>query len=297
MLLSGAVSPVAAAEWGTNEHEIVVDTLERSYLAFAPESLPEEPMPVMLVMHGGLGNAKGVEKLYGMNEVAEREGFIAVYPNGPRIGRILLRKRRTWNAGECCGPAVDDGIDDVAFVAAMIEDLADRYPVDRRRVYASGMSNGAMMAYRLVCDLPDSIAAAIPVAGTLTLDQCADGSDVPVFHIHGAADRNVPMEGGIGSRSLVEIDYRSLDETLDLLTRQRKCNEPVFRTENDGSEVRFYDCADGAPIQVRILPDTGHIWPGADARLFQRDRYHGTFSASEAAWAFARQFSNSEEPE
>jgi len=279
-----------AQDWDTREHSLSVDGRERSYLVFAPELLPETPMPAMLVMHGGLGNAEGVDRLFGMNAVAEREGFIAVYPNGPRIGNAALRNRRTWNAGECCGPAVEENVDDVAFIEAMIDALVASHRVDRGRVYASGMSNGAMMTYRLVCEAPDTIAAAIPVAGTLVLDECAGGQNVPILHIHGADDENVPVAGGVGGRSLVDIDYRPLAETFAMLAAMRGCGAPEIGVDEHGAEQSVYSCSRGAPIVVKILPGVGHTWPGADARPMQRDRYTGGFSASEAAWEFARAY-------
>jgi polyhydroxybutyrate depolymerase len=293
-----------AQTWATREHVLSVDGMERSYLVFAPRDLPvgtddgatREPRPdlsrpAMLVLHGGLGNAAGVDRLYGMNTIAEREGFLAVYPNGPRIGELVLRQQRTWNAGACCGPAADKNIDDVAFIRRLIDGLVADYAVDRSRVYASGMSNGAMMTYRLVCEAPDIIAAAIPVAGALVLDACDAGAEVPILHIHGADDQNVPIAGGIGRRSLVDIDYRPLEETLRLMAGMRDCAEPVVRTDEFGAAETTYTCAMGAPIIVKILPGVGHTWPGSEPRRLQRDRYDGGFSASQAAWDFARQFS------
>jgi polyhydroxybutyrate depolymerase len=280
----------AQASGDSIEHRLTVDGRERSYLVFAPPRRDAASLAVMLVLHGGLGNAEGVDRLYGMNEVAAREGFIAVYPNGPRIGNVILRQRRSWNAGACCGPAAEQGVDDVGFIRAMLDALVADYGIDRGMVYVSGMSNGAMMAYRLVCEAPELIAAAIPVAGALVLDDCAGGRDVPVLHIHGADDANVPVAGGIGDRSLVDLSFRSLDATLDLLAADRACAEPVTSHDEPGITAVRYDCSAGAPIVARILAGVGHTWPGADPRLLQRERYTGEFSASEAAWAFAREF-------
>ena len=89
----------------------------------------------------------------GARLVADREHFIAVYPNGTGRGRFLV-----WNAGTCCGRAPLQGIDDVGFVRAMIDDLAKRTPIDRTRIYATGLSNGAMMTYRIAAEAPDLVA-------------------------------------------------------------------------------------------------------------------------------------------
>jgi polyhydroxybutyrate depolymerase len=289
LILMAAVAD--AQSWETREQAITVDGERRSFLVFGPGIEPDSPLPAMIVMHGGLGNAEGVERLYGMNAVAKREGFVAVYPNGMHIGNVLMRNRRTWNAGACCGPAVEDDIDDVTFISAMIDSLVEDHGVDRTRVYASGMSNGAMMSYRLLCELPDAIAAAIPVAGTLVLDECNGGEDVPILHIHGAEDDHVPVAGGIGPSALVDIDYPPLSDTFARLASRRACAAPETSVDETGIEETVYRCSDGAPIVIRILAGVGHTWPGAESRPLQRNRYRGEFSASEAAWEFAKNYS------
>lgn len=286
-----SLAEAQAPQWDTREHSISVNGEDRSYLVFGPDRPTETARPAMIVMHGGLGNAEGVDRLYGMNEIAEREGFIAVYPNGPSIGNRLMRNRRTWNAGLCCGRAVEEDIDDVSFLSAMIDSLIADQQVDPDRVYASGMSNGAMMTYRLLCELPDAIAAAIPVAGTLVLEECEGGEAIPILHIHGADDDNVPVAGGVGSRALVDIDYRPLAETFAMLADKRDCQSPQVATDEFGAQESRYDCTRGATIVVKILPGVGHTWPGSNSRPLQRNRYDGEFSASEAAWEFARQYS------
>jgi len=93
------------------------------------------------------------QRYSGMDAASDREHFIAVYPNGTGRGRFLV-----WNAGTCCGRAPLQGIDDVGFVRAMIDDLAKRTPIDRTRIYATGLSNGAMMTYRIAAEAPDLVA-------------------------------------------------------------------------------------------------------------------------------------------
>lgn len=101
-----------------------------------------------------------------MDRLADRESFIAVYPNGNgRFGKRLL----TWNAGTCCAYLVINNVDDVGFVRALVATLAEKVPIDRRRVYATGLSNGAMMSHRLAAEAADLIAAVAPVAGGMVL--------------------------------------------------------------------------------------------------------------------------------
>src|SRR5215831_5938057 len=116
-----------------------------------------------------------------MDVLADREGFLAVYPYGTGV---MKAKLLTWNAGPCCGYAQKNKIDDVAFVAALLDDLAARVDYDRARVYATGHSNGAMMAYRLAQDLSDRIAAIAPVGGALVTDTIRAKRAMPILHIH-----------------------------------------------------------------------------------------------------------------
>ncbi|MCB9611537.1 MAG: prolyl oligopeptidase family serine peptidase [Sandaracinus sp.] len=123
--------------------------------------------------------------------MAEREGFVVVYPDG--TGTIP-----TWNAGGCCGSAVRDDVNDVGFVAAILDRLEGELCLDRDRVFATGMSNGGMMSHRLGCELSERFAAVAPVAGTLMFDACTPTRPVHVMHVHGSDDGHVPWEGGLG---------------------------------------------------------------------------------------------------
>src|SRR4051812_5775513 len=137
----------------------------RTYEIHLPNGrAPGEPAPLVLVFHGGGANAANAMRMSGMNAKSDAEGFIVAYPNGtgPRRDSFL-----TWNAWRCCGLALERKVDDVAFVRALVDEVARRYPVDRKRVYATGFSNGGMLTYRLGCELGDVFAAIAPVAGAL----------------------------------------------------------------------------------------------------------------------------------
>ncbi|TXH99279.1 MAG: hypothetical protein E6Q72_00075 [Pseudomonas sp.] len=261
---------------------------ERSYKLFVPAGAPQEPLPLMIVMHGGLGNADETERTTGMNRVAQDNRFLVVYPNG--TGLRLLKNRRTWNAGKCCGPAVERQIDDVGFIRAMLDDISTHHPLDRSRIYATGISNGAMMAYRLACELPNEIAAIVPVSGTLALNSCAGARDIPVLHIHGGKDSNVPYNGGMGENAIAGVAHRSVPDSLRMITSAQSCSGDISeRNLADGSRQSSWNCQGKAPVQLRLIPDGEHVWPGGNSR--RNDRlYGGNFSASQAAWDFVSQF-------
>src|SRR4030042_1455717 len=110
-------------------------------------------MPLVIVLHGGGGTAQSTAGMTGMNVKADSSGVIAVYPNGN--GRVSDEKLLTWNAGNCCGYALDNNIDDVGFIRELIDKLEKKLAIDKARIYATGISNGGMMSYRLACELAD----------------------------------------------------------------------------------------------------------------------------------------------
>lgn len=126
---------------GDHTRSIEVDNRTRTYLVHVPPN-PKKPTPVVPAFHGGGSNAQQMVRFCGLNEIADKHGFIVVYPSGS--GR--LKNALTWNGGNCCGYAVKQKVDDVAFTRAVLDDLEKVVKVDAKRVYATGMSNGAIIA-------------------------------------------------------------------------------------------------------------------------------------------------------
>src|SRR5438552_2543522 len=162
---------------------------ERSYRLYRPRSVEAgRPAPLVVVLHGGFGSAGQAEQAYGWDDLADRHGFLVAYPDG--VGR-------SWNAGWCCGAARTHAVDDVGFVGGLVAEIAAGDGVDPRRVFAAGVSNGGMLAYRIACDSPGLLAAIGVVAGTMVCD-CLQPRSVSLLHIHGLEDRSVPFWGGVG---------------------------------------------------------------------------------------------------
>jgi polyhydroxybutyrate depolymerase len=293
VFLSFGVSAAGTAR--PAEHFLVVDGIERSYIVYSPVAAGTGKVPLMIVLHGGLGNAGSMEQSTQMNAVAEENDFIVVYPNGTGGRFGAMKNRRTWNAGGCCGQAVRQNVDDVLFIQKLIEEMGSRYPVDTQRVYVTGMSNGAMMAYRLACEIPDMIAAIIPVSGTLAVDNCDRAKTVPVLHIHGDQDENVPFDGGMGTKSVAGVSHRSVPDTIELLVQPRQCRSTEKSEQETGAtRVISYDCADGAPVTLVVIKGGGHVWPGGQG-LHNQSSDGPDISASRLAWDFAKQFSKKAE--
>jgi polyhydroxybutyrate depolymerase len=187
---------------------------------------------------------------------------------------------------------VREDIDDVSFISKMIDDITTKYSIDTGRVYVAGLSNGAMMAYRLACDIPDKIAAVIAVSGTLAVDNCDRAKDIPILHIHGDQDRNVPFNGGKGEEGLSGVSHRSVPETMNLLIRARHCSAPEKKT-NGNIEISSYQCSDGAPVTLYLIKGGGHGWPGSP-RWQTKSSAAGDIPGSQLAWEFASRYSKNQ---
>jgi polyhydroxybutyrate depolymerase len=172
------------------------DGVERTYRIHIPPSLLENITPALVfVLHGGGGTGEGMERtltLGGFNSLADQFNFIVVYPDGIE---------KNWNDGRknVSDPAHQQNIDDIGFISALIDNLTFEFNIDPDRIFATGISNGAMMSYRLAFEIPEKIAAIAPVAGAIPTDLFAyNVSDVPisVCIISGTHDPLVPWEGG-----------------------------------------------------------------------------------------------------
>jgi polyhydroxybutyrate depolymerase len=271
---------------GTHRREIRVAGRARSYLVHVPASLTEGPSAVVLVFHGGGGTAENAQRMSHFDLAADRHGFVAVFPDG--TGRLRDRLL-TFNAGNCCGTALDNGVDDVAFTRALIEDLGRALPIDRKRLFVTGMSNGGMMSYRLACEAADLFAAAAPVAGANNLEVCQPSMPVAVLAVHGTADRSVKFEGG-PTDPAIRLDThdrvdRSVDESIRPFLDLARCTPPPVVTRNGEAERRVYACTGGA-VEVLAVIGGGHAWPGGERGSNLGDAPSRTVDATEAIWAF-----------
>ncbi|MCX5901719.1 MAG: prolyl oligopeptidase family serine peptidase [Proteobacteria bacterium] len=287
ILLAGCAS---TANGQSILRELKVDGNVRSYLVYKPLLHGTEKSPLMIVLHGGLGNAERIEEKSSMNTVADMGKFIVAYPNGSSGRFRVMNNMLTWNAGHCCGQAQEKNVNDVLFIKKMIDEITSKYAIDTHRIYVTGLSNGAMMAYRLACEIPDKIAAIMPVSGTMAVDSCDAAKDIPVFHIHGDQDRNVPVAGGKGEKGLSDVSHRSVSDTVQLLIRARGCTTPEIKNLNDGDQITSYRCNTGAPVDVLIIKGGGHAWPWTDSPS-NKSSGDRQIEASKLIWDFAKKFS------
>jgi polyhydroxybutyrate depolymerase len=287
---------------GDHARELAHGGRERSYVLHVPPGRAAAPRPLLLAFHGGAGNGPGFQRYAGLDALADRDGWLVAYPNGTHrwfTGRLL-----TWNAGDCCGFASDAGIDDVGFALALIEDVGRLAPLDRSRTYATGHSNGAMMAYRLAAEAPERVAAIAPVAGAMAFDAFAPRRPVPVLHIHSIDDPRALYAGGPTEVFGREIRHRAVEEQLARWRALDGCPpEPATletrrRPAGDGrvdsaTLLAWAPCVEGSEVQLWKLSGGGHGWPGSDPVLPERMMGPRTdvISAAEEIWRFLARFS------
>lgn len=261
-----------AEDPGSDVRTIDVGGLSREYRVHVPQRLAAEPALVVM-LHGGFGSAAQAEAAYGWDRVAEREGFVVAYPDA---------EGRSWNAGDCCGRSAATDVDDVGFVSAVVATLQQQYGIDPAHTFATGMSNGAMLSYRLACDT-DLFAAIAPVAGTI-VTPCDGPAPVSVLEIHGLDDQTVRMDGEPGSGTAV-VDGMPVEDVIELWRSVDGCGEPVVTTQ-DPVTTSTSSCPDGRTVELITIAGAGHQWPGSASGWEGGDPPSDALDATATIWEF-----------
>ena len=297
-ITAGAVLPPALAApanvsrpLGPGTHKVLVDQrvsgVRRSYFVHVPEgSDGTTPLPVVLALHGAFSTARKFERESGFSRLADREGFLVVYPQGIGLGDLF----RHWNSGHCCGKARKMNLDDVGFALAAVDDVARRNPVDRSRLYVLGHSNGGMLAYRIAAERPEVVAAVAAASATIGGVPAANEPEwtvprpkhpVPVLALHGRADENVPYEGGRAAQSRGKSSTISVARSIGLWVDANGCDpDPQIESMNGGRVERqsWSGCGDDAEVVLYSLDGWGHDWP--------QENSLGGFDAAATIWRF-----------
>jgi polyhydroxybutyrate depolymerase len=298
---AGSVS--ALTQPGTHSLTLQHGGRERAFLVHLPAGYrSDKPAPVVFAFHGGGGNMQlQAGANYGLVEKADSAGFIAVFPNG--YSRFPGGKLATWNAGGCCAQARDEGIDDVGFVRAIWNALGKQVSVDPHRVFATGMSNGGMMSYRLACEMADVFKAVAPVAGTDNTLQCQPSRPVSVLHIHAQDDDHVLFNGGAGAAAFKDTkkvaDFVSVPQTIDRWTRHNQCTGESQRVLNVAGAAcdAYQTCAGGAQVELCVTETGGHSWPGGSKPRAGKADNSQAIHANDVMWEFFQRVSASNKPE
>lgn len=256
LLLTGAAIPAGAlpGEGGAGISTIVGTPYDGTLRAFnlyvSPKVPTRQPVPLLLVLHGLHLDPSTAEATSGLDRVADREEVAVAYPYGID---------GSWNAGTCCGTASAQDVDDVGFLAHVVDTVDAIRPIDRDRVYVAGFSNGGMMALRAVCARPDVFAAAASVGGTLQ-SGCLASSPASALLVHGLRDTTVPYAGTPYSRFLRTA--LTPVPTAALTVAKRSGCVAVRTTKAPKYQVASYrGCGPGSSVELVTVPKLGHRWP------------------------------------
>jgi polyhydroxybutyrate depolymerase len=288
-------SPMTRLGAGEHTRTIPVGDLQRRYRVHVPKIYDAAgPTPVVVVFHGGGGNPESMVRLTGMNTKSDEAGFIVVYPFGSGLDP---ERGLTFNGGGCCGYAMQNRIDDVGFTRALLDDLAKVTNVDTNRVFATGLSNGGIMAHCVASELSDRIAAIAPIGGPLMLEACHPKRAVSIMHFHGTADEFAPFMGGFGRGALGGkgvTDFRSVDHTIQDWVKANGCKtEPEVvafpDTADDGMRVTrktWGGGKDGSEVVLIEIHGGGHTWPGMEPPVPMLGKSTKDISANDLMWEF-----------
>ncbi|MCX6854650.1 MAG: hypothetical protein NTV80_07065 [Verrucomicrobia bacterium] len=280
---------------GDHSRTITVGDFQRRYRTYISAKYDAaKPTPIVIVYHGGGGNPESMIRLTGMNAKADEAGFIVVYPFGSGLDpeRML-----TFNGGECCGYAMQRKIDDVAFTRALLDDLATVANVDANRVFATGLSNGGIMAHRVASELPDRIAAIAPVGGPLMMEAPNNKRPVSVMHFHGTADEYAPFKGGFGKGfggNKGVTDFRSVGHTIQGWIKANGCKPESEITalpdkvadEMKSTRKTWSGGKEGCEVVLIEIAGGGHTWPGMKPTVAQLGPSTMDFSANDLMCEF-----------
>jgi polyhydroxybutyrate depolymerase len=266
---------------GNNTLSIHSGGLSRTLIVHLAPSYGNQPQALVINYHGYNNTAQRTAQRTNMGAVADRTGFILVFPQG-------VDNPPSWNAGiGAFGPTGD--ADDVQFTRDLISYFEHNYCVDAHRIYVTGYSLGGGMAYRIACALSDQIAAFATVAGAFYRipGGCNLSRPVPLLEIHGQADQFAPYNGNS------YMGMAAVQTYLDFWLAHDKCNPTnrIIFQKADVTGTEWPHCANGTVIQHYRISDGGHTWPGSNPTLGIGYNSH-TIDANVVIWNFLSQFRN-----
>ncbi|MDA0732920.1 MAG: hypothetical protein O2837_08720 [Bacteroidetes bacterium] len=191
--------------------------------------------------------------------------------------------------GDCCGFASTNNIDDVGFIDSLLNTLTNQYSIDTNRIYATGISNGGFMSYRLACELSDKIAAIAPVASSMLMDVCNPTRPIPIIQFHSYFDSNIPHLGGVGSGFSSHYNP-PIDSILNVWSNSNSCsniNDTII-TNSQYTFKKWTNCNCSSEIHYYITQDGGHSWPGG-IQTNTGDPTSSFINANNLMWDFFQQ--------
>ena len=287
MLISCGNEETGFVEERVIEHE----GLERSFLIYVPTNIKENA-PLVVSIHGYTSSAKTLMGYSGINQIADKEGFLVAYPQGTKDSR----DNNFFNVGYEFHS--DSKVNDVNFIREIVLNLTKDYKLNSKRVFATGMSNGGDMSYLLACTSSDLFTAVAPVAGVMmkdTLENCNPVKKIPIFEIHGTKDSISKFEGDMNNEDKWGA-YYDLPSTIEFWVNKHALSEKeTIQLENknteDGTTItfeRYWSDESQREVWFYIVNDGNHTWPGMTG-LFSRTANQDINSAEEI-WKFFSKF-------
>jgi polyhydroxybutyrate depolymerase len=254
-------------EPGDFDRSVSVDGQDRTYFLHIPPGVAEStPVPVVVVLHDFTHIISQIRSWTKFDNLSDNNGVVLVYPKG---------FANSWNSGGCCGMAGEDNLDDVKFVGQILSDLQKTITVDPSRIYAAGLGNGGMMAYRLACEMSETFAAIAAVGGPLFYDQCQPEHSVAVIHIHGLSDPHSPYDGG------GDLDLPPVEPGIRKWVQWNGCsNTPSVDVLGAITHTAYPDCEPSATVELYTIDGLEHAWPVPSGAGEQ------SFPATQTIWDF-----------
>lgn len=283
---------------GSKDHlrDVPSEGVRRNYLAHVPNSYDAvTPLPVLVVLHGGGGSAAFASQVYGWLELSEREGCLAVFPEAtsedPTRPAAVRENPRIWNDGSNRSAVARRNVDDIGYLAAVLDDLQASFAIDANRIFVTGFSNGASMAFRVGIELSDRVAAIAPVSGHLCLQNPQPARPLSMLYIIGLADPLNPMDGG-PTRTPWGATRQKPPVMTSILTWVRLIEasqqHEVLRQADGVKLVRYGPGKSRCEVQLCTIEGQGHEWPGARRTLpsIISGPQTNKLNATQAVWDF-----------
>jgi len=274
----------------------------RVYRYYVPTRYDSErSYPLVIALHGINSRGRNIRLRSGLDDVAERDGFIAVYPEGNGIGALF----KHWNAGACCAKAMKKGIDDAGFVMRIVDELSTGLSIDASRIYLFGFSNGAMLTYQIAAKYPERIAAIAAVSGTFGRVTASGELDwylprpamsVPTLIVHGSDDPRLPFNGVLDTEKRDGLGMIPVKQSANFWARVNDCpTQPT--TPSSGYEnvdlMLWSKCESTSEVRLYRLSGWEHSWAGASSKTRSDYNKVGGFETAEVIWEFFQRFSRS----
>src|ERR1700722_5870629 len=307
--------PVLAPQSGSYVFTLTFGGMQRDYrLHVPPAAASGQPLPLVLNLHGATQNAQLEEITSDMDPNADMNGYLVAYPDGTRISKVLTpdpvakNAQYGWNAGMCCGLPVTKHINDVGFLLKVISDIAAKTPVDLRRVYMTGISNGGMMAYAMAAEASGHVAAISSVSGQVEIPVIHPTRAVPPMKFHSVDD---PIAKFDGTPSTNPLDRLSVMQGINQWVKADGCaKKPTTGATITGAAgsisagetatpITYTHCRSGTEVALWRFTGSGHVWPGSPLNMGPKKNWilagvgRGIIlvNADETMWQFFEKYS------